>query len=100
MSKEENFRDWLQNVRAKQRNILWPDTMINGRSADRVILKGSAGAPLIQRVGARLFGCLSMGYGLVLVQMAQEKERNSILIFAAICFAFGIKIILGSIKLK
>jgi hypothetical protein len=38
----EQQRTLSDKLRSKQRNIVWPDTLINGRSVDAFLWKGSA----------------------------------------------------------
>jgi len=52
--------DALEEIRARQRNTVWPDTLRNGRLADAFIWKGSPHATLVQRTGIGLFGLLSL----------------------------------------
>jgi len=46
----------IEEARAKQSNTVWPDTLLNGRSVDEFLLKGSPDAPIVQRIGAWIFG--------------------------------------------
>jgi len=54
----------IEEVRAKQRNTVWPDTIRNSRSVDAFLWKGSPDAPLVQRIGAWIFGVLFIMVGL------------------------------------
>jgi MFS family permease len=46
----------FDEVEARQQNITWPNYVSNARSVDEALLKGSPNAPMVQRVGAWLFG--------------------------------------------
>ena len=50
----------IEEIKAKQRNTVWPDTLMNGRSVDEFLWKGSPDAPLVQRMGAWIFGLAFM----------------------------------------
>lgn len=47
-----------EEAEAKQRGILWPDMLRQGRSVDEFLWKGDPRATPIQRVGLALFGVL------------------------------------------
>src|ERR1700682_2054936 len=45
----------LDDLRARQRNTLWPDTLRNARTVDAFLWKGSPDATPIQRAGSAIF---------------------------------------------
>jgi hypothetical protein len=47
---------WSEELEAKQRNLVWPDTMRNSRGVDVLFFKGDPKAPTVQRVGCWVFG--------------------------------------------
>ena len=63
---------FIDEMRAKQSNIVWPDTLRNGRSVDRLLWMGSAKASLVQKIGAWLFGLGFLAQGLVFLRIAVE----------------------------
>ena len=79
--------DLSDDMRARQRNTLWYDTVFNGRRVDVFLWRGSPGAPLVQRIGAWIIGAELIGLGCLAV-IAARKE-NSMLIAAASIFCFG-----------
>ena len=59
MMDETEIRDRdgvIEEIKAKQRNTAWPDTIVNSRGVDEFLWKGSSDAPLVQRIGAWIFG--------------------------------------------
>lgn len=64
----------VEELDAKQRNIVWPDTLRNGKSVDAFLWKGDPDAPLVQRIGAWLFGLFFILVGLGWVTVAYEKR--------------------------
>jgi hypothetical protein len=46
----------IEDVRASQRNTLWPDAMVNGSSVDGLLWKGSPKATMVQRAASRSLG--------------------------------------------
>jgi hypothetical protein len=52
----ERFRSYVE---AKQRNIDWPDAMLNSSSVDALLWRGSPHLTKIQRAGILVFGFFS-----------------------------------------
>lgn len=60
MTKRRTQKTRLQksfdDLEVRQQNITWPNYVSNARSVDGYLFKGSRDAPLVQRIGAWLFG--------------------------------------------
>jgi hypothetical protein len=54
---------FMDKINASQRNVLWPDTLRNVTAVDKFLWRGSPDAPLVQRVGAWLFGLMLITAG-------------------------------------
>jgi hypothetical protein len=67
---------FVNEIQAKQRNILWPDTFGNGWSVASFLWKGSPNAPLIQRIGAWLFGTVFLLCGVDFLDVARSLARK------------------------
>lgn len=93
---QDHLDEMIEDVNAKQRNTLWPDAMINGRSVDEFLWKGSPDAPLVQRIGAWIFGLTFMLLGIGLVEIDREIEpyRKSLalVVLGVVCFWIGVKV--------
>ena len=48
--------DFIEEIKAKQRNTVWPEMQANSRAADSLIFLGDRNASPIQRIGTGLFG--------------------------------------------
>jgi hypothetical protein len=46
----------IADLQSRQRNIVWPDAVVNANRVNRFLFKGARDAPLIQRIGGLLFG--------------------------------------------
>jgi hypothetical protein len=92
----------VEEIKAKQRNTLWPDALLNSRSVDTYLWKGSPDAPLVQRVGAGIFGITFMllGAGLIEVDREITPDRKSIaaVILGVIFFGVGLKVFLNGFR--
>jgi hypothetical protein len=58
MADRKDLDELIDETRAKQRNVVFPDTVRNARSVDAFLWRGSPDAPLVQRIGAWLFGSM------------------------------------------
>jgi hypothetical protein len=71
----------MEDIHGRQRNIVWPDTLRNGRAVDMFLWRGSPDATPVQRIGAWLFGLTFLGLGVSLFILA--RHAGSRLICAA-----------------
>jgi hypothetical protein len=83
----------IEDYREKQRNIVWPDPLINATRADRFLWNGSPNPTRVQRVASWLVGSVLFAQGLSLFGWA-IRERASfgsvlILVSLASAFTFG-----------
>jgi hypothetical protein len=92
----------IEQTKAKQRNTIWPDTFQNGRSVDEYLWKGSPDAPLVQRIGAVIFGLFFMLMSVILVEADRETmpDRKSIaaVIVGIVFFGIGLKVFLNGFR--
>lgn len=75
---------------------------MNGRSVDEFLWKGSPDAPLVQRMGAWIFGLAFMliAVGVMDAYLEQSPDRQSIaeVVFAIAVFAVGLKVFLNGFR--
>ena len=91
---------FIDDVRTRQRNIVFPDTLRGGRSVDAFLWKGSPNPSLVQRIAARVLGFLFVISGLMFLRfVATVRDEDGswigswiiVLISASLVFA-GIRI--------
>jgi len=82
----------IEEIEAKQRNIVFPDTVRNSRNVDAFLWKGSPDAPLVQRLGAWIFGLFFFVCGLCFIDIAQRKHSWEVLIYSILVFLLGGKV--------
>ena len=93
--------EFLKDAHARQRNIVFPDTVRNGRAVDVFLWRGSPNPTVIQRIGAWIFGLQFIASGLLFMLVLVPKRRNfdsppGLAIFVIIglfCFYVGGRII-------
>jgi len=71
---------------------MWPDFVVNGGLVDRFLLRGPADAPLVQRIGAWLFGLTFLGQGGVLLSIALDQRLWFLALFSVAWMALGLKV--------
>jgi fructose-1,6-bisphosphatase/inositol monophosphatase family enzyme len=87
-SKKE-LDDYIESVKASQKNTIWPDVLRGGRSVDELLWKGARDAPLVQRIGAVILALAYVMVGLAFVSMSVEQGKWFIGAFAALLFIAG-----------
>ncbi|MBS1805006.1 MAG: hypothetical protein JST28_16730 [Acidobacteria bacterium] len=88
----------IQNVRAKQSNTLWPDTLINSRGVDEFLWRGSGDAPLVQRIAAWIFGVAFVLVGIVWLDVAYTKGWILFGVLSIVWLFVGGKVFLNGFK--
>jgi hypothetical protein len=91
---------FIDEIKARQRNIVWPDALVNSRAVDVFLWRGSSDAPLVQRIGAWLFGLLYLGFGVVLWSIARREKLLPLAVISAASFLLGAKIFLNGFLKK
>jgi hypothetical protein len=62
---------FISEIEAKQRNTVWPDTLVNSRGVDELLWKGSPYITTVQRIGVALFGLADLVMGFVMLSWAK-----------------------------
>ncbi len=88
----------LEEIEAKQRNTVWPDPLRNTRDVDVFLWKGSPDAPLVQRIGAWMFGIAFILCGVGFLAVAYEKQSLAFGILSAVPFLIGVKVCLNGFR--
>jgi hypothetical protein len=79
----------IEEVRDKQRNTVWPDTIRNSRSVDAFLWKGSPDAPLVQLAGAWIFGVFFILCGLAWLVAAYVRDSWVVAVLSILWFYVG-----------
>ena len=94
-----NHQDALiEDVEARQRNTLWPDAMVNSSSVDALLLKGSAKATKVQRIGIAIWGLTFVCLGMGLEFAAFEKGSRLFVFMGLLVLALGATVFLNAFK--
>ena len=82
----------IEEVKAKQRNIVWPDPIRNSRTVDAFLWRGSPNATTVQRIGAGIFGLFFLSIGIATVVLAYERQSLIHLLVGLFSCVVGIRV--------
>jgi hypothetical protein len=79
--KDLEFGQVREEIEAKQRATVWPDTLRNGLSVDAFLWKGDPHAKPVQRVGLIIFALtfLLLAFAMLSAFIAKRSEDGSFL---------------------
>ena len=86
---------FVDTMRPKQRNTLWPDTMRNSRFVDVFLWRGTENPTTVQRIGAWLFGATFAGIGIAFFSMipgSSAGDKWQLVFLSWVFILLGIKI--------
>ncbi len=77
MGHHRKLDDFIDETRARQRNIGFPETVRNSRSVTAFLWKGSRNPTLVQRIGAWILGLAWISLGLSGFGMAVQMRVDN-----------------------
>ena len=83
---------FIEEIKAKQANIVWPGPLINSRGVDAFLLRGSPNPTLVQRIGAWLFGLSVIAAGIVFLIFVWQDGAWFLGVLVIGLFALGVRI--------
>lgn len=87
MKDEHSFEQIREDIEARQRATVWPDTLRNERFVNAFLWKGDPNARPVQRVGLVVFALFFLLLGMSLVSIPFQKnfeDGSSIVFFVAL----------------
>jgi hypothetical protein len=91
-------KKFIEEIKAKQRNTVWPGPMINSRGVDAFLWRGDPDAPLVQRMAAWIFGVAFMIAGLAVLGMTHNKQSWIDIAVSLVSFLIGGKVFLNGFR--
>jgi hypothetical protein len=90
MDDDPSFDQIREDIEAKQRNTLWPDTFRNSAIIDAFLWKGDPNAKPVQRIGLIILALFSLLICLFLTTVPFQKsfEDGSSIVFLAALIPF------------
>jgi hypothetical protein len=91
----------LKEVESRQRNTVWPDTMVNGARVDALLWKGSPNATMVQRIGIAIWGLtfLALGTFFTFVE-APELHSPMVAVIGLLVLALGARVTFNAFRRK
>ena len=100
MSRHRGLDKLTEETRARQRNIVFPDTVRNGRLVDAFVWKGSPHPSIVHRIAAWMFGALLMVSGLEFFSEAvKARVEDGFTVGIVIMAAISLSLVLVGIKI-
>jgi hypothetical protein len=93
-------QDFIEDIRQKQQNTLWPDTLRNSRSVDSFLWNGDPNPSRVQRIAAWLLGLASVGFGVLLLDLARTGGGWLCRIMASAALLLGLKMFRNGFRRK
>jgi hypothetical protein len=91
-------KKFIEEIKAKQRNTVWPGPMINSRGVDELLWRGDPNAPLVQRIAAWLFGLVFVLIGLGWLDVAYQKHWIAFGVLSIAWFYLGGRVFLNGFR--
>ena len=92
----------IAEIRSRQSNILWPDTLKNSTAVNRLLWKGTSDPTLVQRIGMCLFGLAFFALGAVFLPIARTETALANIFLGVGCsiglLAVGLRLILNGLR--
>jgi hypothetical protein len=100
MGHHRNLGKFIEESNDRQRNIVFPDTVRNTRSADVFFWKGSSHPTLVQRIAAWMFGLAFMAAGMESLILAVKTRIDEGFSFGVVFMAaFSLSFVLLGIRI-
>jgi len=94
----ESAQQLIENVKNKQRNTIWPEALNNSRDVDEFLWKGAPDAPLVQRVGAWLFGMVFVLVGVGWFAAGYARNWWIFCLLSFVWFFVGVRVFLNGFR--
>ena len=93
--KPADQQKFIDELKARQQNLIWPNTLVNNRGVDAFFLKGSPNPTVVQRIAAWLFGLAFMALGCLFLFAGKQRRPWFIILLGLGLFALGTRIFLN-----
>ncbi len=99
MAHRHKHDEWIDDLDARQRNVVFPYTLRNSRRVDSFLWNGSPNATRVQRIGACLIGLFGIGTGLLGFAATAKSKAEGDYKFAFLCAVVGILFIAVGVRI-
>jgi hypothetical protein len=91
-------RNFIEEVTAKQQNVVWPDPVRNSRTLDEFFWRGSEHPTVVQRIAGWLVGSCIFSCGMVFLIFGLKEGSFLEVLFSTGILAFGARIFLSGFR--
>jgi hypothetical protein len=98
MNRHDPQDQMIEDVKASQQNLVWPDAMVNSGSVDELLWRGSPKATKVQRIGIAIWGMGFACVGIALVSLAYEKHNLIPALLGLLSLALGARLFRNAFK--
>ena len=88
----------IEDHKAKQRNLTWPDVLRGSRSVDEFLWKGARDAPMVQRIGAIILALAYLAVALFFISWTTNGGGWLSGLFSLVLIAVGAKIVHSAVN--
>lgn len=99
-NRRKDLDSYIEDIKARQRNLIWPDVLRGGRAVDEFLWKGASDAPLVQRIGAVILALVYIMVAVLIVDVAIEQGEWFIGVAAIFFFVAGAWFIRNALRKK
>ena len=95
--RHDGQRRLVEDLEAKQKNTVWPGTLINGRGVDVFLWRGTAHPTCVQSMAAVLFGLLFIAFAIGFCGIASERHSLLLDFFSLGWLCLGVRVLFNSL---
>jgi hypothetical protein len=88
----------IEEIKAQQKNTVWPDPLRNSANVDALLWRGSSDATRTQRIGILVFGIAFVLVGGAILLLAREHRSSIHLIVGLLFCALGARVTFNAFR--
>ena len=90
----------VDELRSRQKNIVWPDPLRNSRNVDEFLWRGSPSATPVQRLGAAIFGIFFAAIGAANMDLGHGRHSTVQFVIGLLASLLGLRILANAFRRK
>jgi hypothetical protein len=94
----EQIPKLIEDIRAKQKNVVWPNPLRNSRGVDELLWRGSSKATPVQRIGIALFGFCYLILAIAMIGIGKEDGSIAFYVVGIAMLLLGARVLFNSVR--
>jgi hypothetical protein len=90
--------DFIEEIKAKQRNTVWPEMLANSRAVDSLAFLGDRNATPVQRIGIGLFGAFFVLAGIAFIGIGRDLHSILPFLVSFVAFLLGGLVLFNAVR--